>query len=412
MVSVVLLVLYLQFSRANKLLNVSSTQYIAVERIQLEMTLANLYWEKGLSADKDPTPIVQKHLNLSAGYLDALLHGGSVKGVTIPQIESPDPQLRTQLLTLKHAIYQLRNEFSDALRLVNEPHLAAKMSLQLEQHLTDFFALVGALEVAIVQYHQTDSEYYLQVSEATLGLIVLFMIAYVAHIYRDQRQLASHISHVEKEHHRVSEHNQELNFMAFHDTLTNLPNRGHFEQELQFKVKQAARELQEFALIFIDIDNFKQVNDQLGHQVGDELLVSFSNQLRHELRGNDFVARLGGDEFVLIIASDSRLVNIELQAAMIASRVHELVSTPFSLASHQVTIGASLGVACYPKHTTNPQDLVKFADEAMYKAKVRGKNQVCYHQLATTLPDDEEHLLYFASSGQNDEPPHEPASSS
>lgn len=377
MASVVLLIFYLQFSRVNQLLENSATQYVAIERVQLEVVKAHLYWEQMQSHQQQSEQRMRQHMALAAQYMEALQRGGRVMGLTIAQIDTPDPELRTLLLTLKHSIYQFAVWFDAA--AAPSAASGAAVEPQLEPSLETFFGLVDQMERALVAYQQADADYYSHVSRVTLGLSVLFLVAYLSHILRDQRQLASHISQVKKDHHRVSAHNQKLNFMAYHDPLTSLPNREHFRREFEFRMTEVSRERMEFALVFIDMDRFKQINDQLGHQVGDELLIAFSNRLRQQIREHDFVARLGGDEFVLIIVSDSRLMSIERQASMIANRVLEMVMSSFKLSEHEVTVGASLGIACYPKHTHNPDKLIKYADDAMYRAKQQGRNQICFY---------------------------------
>jgi diguanylate cyclase (GGDEF)-like protein/PAS domain S-box-containing protein len=163
---------------------------------------------------------------------------------------------------------------------------------------------------------------------------------------------------------------QRLEFLAHHDTLTGLPNRAMFADRAREAVVHARRHGKNAAFLFVDLDNFKQINDRLGHEAGDSLLKAIAARLRTTVRGDDFVARLGGDEFCVLLQdiADPR------EAAAVAQKlVHEL-SAPFTVGSHQVAAGASIGIACVPADGEDVATLMRLADTAMYRAKQRGRN--------------------------------------
>ncbi len=160
-----------------------------------------------------------------------------------------------------------------------------------------------------------------------------------------------------------------IEYLASHDSLTDLPNREMFNQLLHFAIEAAERYHRQFAVLFIDLDRFKVINDSLGHEAGDALLVEIGNRLRHSLRSSDVVARLGGDEFVVIVE------NAEGQD--VASVAHNLLSTlsqPLQLRGHECHVTASIGIAMFPADGSDVQTLTKNADMAMYLAKEDGKN--------------------------------------
>jgi diguanylate cyclase (GGDEF)-like protein/PAS domain S-box-containing protein len=164
----------------------------------------------------------------------------------------------------------------------------------------------------------------------------------------------------------------ELVHRAIHDPLTRLPNRQHFLDRLAAaRAGPSARDL-DVGVVFVDVDNFKQVNDSLGHEAGNELLVAVAGRLRAAVRPADLVARFGGDEFLVLAErlSDAR------DAMQLAWRLVHSLRTPFSIGSREVTITASFGVATSRDPGEADEDLVRKADAAMYTAKQRGSNRV------------------------------------
>ncbi len=161
-----------------------------------------------------------------------------------------------------------------------------------------------------------------------------------------------------------------LEFLAHHDTLTGLPNRAMFHERAREAVAHARRHDKTAAMLFIDLDNFKQVNDSLGHDVGDGLLKIIASRLRACVRGDDFIARIGGDEFCVLLQdiADPR------EAAAVAQKlIHEL-SKSYRIDQHEVHSGASVGIACVPQDGQDVATLLRLADAAMYRAKEAGRN--------------------------------------
>jgi len=165
--------------------------------------------------------------------------------------------------------------------------------------------------------------------------------------------------------HKLSE--ARVQHVAHHDSLTGLPNRSLFNDRLDQAIRAGKRRSRQFALLYLDLDKFKPVNDTLGHTAGDELLQAVATRLRREVRESDTVARIGGDEFVVILPEITRREEAELVARKIAAAL----VAPFQLASQsqRVNIGASIGIAVYPEDAADADALVKVADAAMYRAK-------------------------------------------
>ena len=173
-----------------------------------------------------------------------------------------------------------------------------------------------------------------------------------------------------------------LEFLAHHDTLTGLPNRAMFADRAREAVAHARRHDKTAAFLFLDMDNFKEVNDSLGHDVGDNLLKLMAARLRASVRGDDFVARIGGDEFCVLLQDIAE----PREAAAVAQKlVHEL-ARPYRIDNHEVMSGASIGIACVPQDGDEVHALLRLADHAMYRAKDLGRN--CYQFFSGVLNDD------------------------
>ena len=175
---------------------------------------------------------------------------------------------------------------------------------------------------------------------------------------------------------------EKIDFLAYHDSLTKLPNRVHFEETLIQALKTAKRKQTRLAILFIDLDRFKVINDTLGHHIGDELLKHVALSIRSVLRDVDMLARIGGDEFVVILEDLHNPDN----AATVANKILYILSQPIEAMGHTLNTSASIGIAYYPDDATNLITLVKYADSAMYKAKELGKNR--FHFFTDSLSSE------------------------
>ncbi|MGE4370152.1 MAG: diguanylate cyclase [Burkholderiaceae bacterium] len=163
---------------------------------------------------------------------------------------------------------------------------------------------------------------------------------------------------------------EELKRLALHDHLTDLPNRALLSEHLERAVHRADRHDLRVAVLFADLDNFKYVNDNHGHETGDELLKQVAGRLRQVLRADDVVARMGGDEFVIVIEGPS----VDRHARRVAEKLVSELERPFYLNGITTYIGTSVGIALWPEHGRSASDLLRRADEALYRAKANGKN--------------------------------------
>ncbi|SFV64561.1 diguanylate cyclase/phosphodiesterase (GGDEF & EAL domains) with PAS/PAC sensor(s) [hydrothermal vent metagenome] len=180
--------------------------------------------------------------------------------------------------------------------------------------------------------------------------------------------IARHTQEIEKQ-------KEELYRQAYHDSLTGLPNRTLFHDRLEHGLELAKRNHYTLALLFIDIDNFKYINDTFGHAVGDAVLIKVSERFSQVLRKEDTLSRIGGDEFTIILENINGTENIRILVNKILKSLHQ----PITLNHHDFHITCSIGIARYPEECMDFDTLVRYADMAMYKAKKQGKNNIQFY---------------------------------
>jgi diguanylate cyclase (GGDEF)-like protein len=171
------------------------------------------------------------------------------------------------------------------------------------------------------------------------------------------------------------EHAERVEYLAYHDGLTGLPNRGMFSKLLGQSISEAHRYERRLAVAFLDLDRFKQINDTLGHEAGDQLLQEVATRLKGCVRDSDAVARLGGDEFVVLLPE----LADEKCAAIVAQKILAAVARPYTLMGQEFRVTASIGISTYPQDGLDEQTLTKNADIAMYQAKSEGKNNFQFY---------------------------------
>ncbi len=195
-------------------------------------------------------------------------------------------------------------------------------------------------------------------------------------IIESARDITGHIS-VQDE---LREQRNILDHQAHHDALTSLPNRVLFNDRVNQGIEKGKRNNTKFAILFIDLDHFKEINDTLGHAVGDEILKIVSSRLQTVVRDEDTVARLGGDEFTIIVENLSQIQD----AGLVSSKILESLSELMLVNENALNISSSIGISIYPDNATTYENLLKHADSAMYTAKDKGRNNYQYYSSTTS----------------------------
>src|SRR5437867_9978524 len=207
------------------------------------------------------------------------------------------------------------------------------------------------------QFFDTQTAYIVYVGYLDFLLQSMLGMSVMACLLEDERE-ATELATVEMER------------LAYHDAMTGLPNRPLYMDRLILALAQAGRSNQRLAVFFLDLDRFKDINDSLGHSVGDALLKAVAERIRRCVREGDTVARFGGDEFTLLIP---RIDHID-DAAKIAQKILETLKIPFSISDHELFVTTSVGISIYPNDGGDPETLVRNADSAMYRAKDQGRD--------------------------------------
>ncbi|MEW6562535.1 MAG: PAS domain S-box protein [Pseudomonadota bacterium] len=192
---------------------------------------------------------------------------------------------------------------------------------------------------------------------------------------RDQSGRIASVLAVGRDITELNEYREKIHALAFYDTLTQLPNRVLFNDRMRLMLADAERHAHLAAVMLLDLDRFKEINDTLGHAAGDELLREAGARLMHCVRNYDTVARLGGDEFAILLPQ----VRAANDLTTIANKMLAAFATPFLLGEKEIFISTSIGIALYPDDSTDGDDLLKFADSAMYHAKRSGRNNFRFY---------------------------------
>ncbi|MGO1247825.1 MAG: EAL domain-containing protein [Oceanisphaera sp.] len=202
-------------------------------------------------------------------------------------------------------------------------------------------------------------------------------------IYDDNRNI-THFAALFTDITHIRENEDHIRKLAYYDALTQLPNRRLLEDRLEQAIRHAHRHKERFAVLFIDLDHFKQVNDSLGHAAGDDLLLDVSRRMAARLREDDTLARLGGDEFIAVLPD----ITDSDEVTRVARRLIEAIGAPFQLKNQHFRIGCSMGISFYPDDASDTEQLLHQADAAMYRAKQEGRNT---YRLYSTHLDAHEH---------------------
>lgn len=302
-----------------------------------------------------------------------------------PQDKDKDPY--TQLMNHAAMEGQVHFYLNNTLRHLRLLVIIDKKQVQtLFQNFTvDYLLIFGLIPIVILVLIWITTGYYLR-----RPLELLRQYAYYQSVVPPAfklKELEAIRSSLNQTFDRLDQEKHELYTQARTDTLSGLANRNALEERLEWQIAEASRTKSEFALLFLDIDNFKTINDSLGHKIGDTLLQNIAKNLHEAVRGNDIIARIGGDEFVIVLSH----YNTYLELIHVIERIQEHLQQEWVINTHPLNITGSIGVAFYPKDGNNIISLMKHADIAMYEAKKNGRNQ--YHIFTEALNNKIQHEI-------------------
>ena len=332
-----------------------------------------------LQALRKEPHIVSGCLYSSSGILFAEYRrtvGDAFCPVQLAQITSPGPNYRRALRPASH-----RNKAVGSILLTSD---MSDIAIQ-ERRLMNTLLLLGLISLAIAGASGSVLQYRISRPIRSLARAMHKVTAegsFDAHVRvwgsKEIAQLAlgfnSMISELQRRNRLARLADERLQEQARTDSLTGLPNRRLFTEFLAIAIATARRKQQLMALLYIDLDGFKLVNDSLGHSIGDLLLRDVATRLKSRLRVSDSLARIGGDEFAIILTDVKEIQN----AGSVAASLLETMSTSFRVEGHEITIGASIGISVFQDGKQHGTDLLRQADSAMYAAKRGGRNRIAY----------------------------------
>jgi len=250
-------------------------------------------------------------------------------------------------------------------------------------HGEDFY---HAMWEEITQYGHWQGEI---INRRKNGNIYPELLTVMAILDEDSHEI-SHYAGIFSDISQVKKGEEKIQKLAYFDPLTGLSNRRRLLDRLEHELALAARKKHTSALLFIDLDKFKHINDTLGHAAGDDILCQTAKRLTNTLREIDTIARIGGDEFVIILPELDNNIELALSLSQdLANKIKNALTEPYSYKDHDLFVSASIGITLFPENQDNPLELLKQADNAMFRAKETGRNQVqFYHHSMQAIADE------------------------
>ena len=293
-------------------------------------------------------------------------------------IQKEDVYYYTKPLLIKQSCLQCHGKREDAI-----PSIRDKYETAYDYKLGE---IRGLLNIKIKDREFFTAMYY-SFTETLVSTIFFYMV-FVIIIYillRKMRQKEEQYTKqletdIATKTHEIKKQKEVLYAQAHHDGLTGLPNRVLFNDRLEHGIEQAKRYKTEIALFFIDLDHFKEINDSLGHLIGDRVLIAVTERLKAKIRKEDTLARLGGDEFTIIMGDIKEIQDVSL----LAQKILDVLMQPIHIEGHTLYISCSIGISLYPQDDTDMNNLIKYADAAMYKAKEEGRNNFQFYSSEMT----------------------------
>ncbi|EGA67952.1 diguanylate cyclase/phosphodiesterase with PAS/PAC and GAF sensor(s) [Vibrio sinaloensis DSM 21326] len=350
----------------------------AAAEIKVNGTLAYLWFDEIMSGDTAQSiQEVWYYLEIADWHIVALLEGGeSIMGNYQPV---DDPELRKRLVTLRETLAEFRMRAEDTYQHLQSDRSNTFNSVRRDEQFLEFASKADDIQRFIKASYESGIDSYTRTSITLILAVIVIAVSSIRIQHKHEKSRDSLLKSLTEAKSAIEEKNTQLHNRAYFDPLTGLPNRSLFLDRLNQSILNAERSGKSFALLFIDLDHFKDVNDMHGHEVGDQLLKQVSKRIKQSIRVTDLSARFSGDEFVVVldhIQDVSVAINV---ANRIATKLINALSRPFQIGNQSVLISASIGVSIYPEDSATQDTLIRFADNAMYHAKSSGKNNFQFY---------------------------------
>lgn len=372
------------FYLGNKLLIERSSLIEAAEEIKLEATTAHLWFEEIMSGDRtESIDGVWKNIDNADWYAKTMLYGGeNTEGVFYPLI---DPKLQESIISVRKVLAEFRKIAKNRHQNFSDSIPGSAIDTQFDNVFHLFIKQANDVEHLVKRRVHAEYEQYRYISLLLISVSMILSLLLSSFLFKREKNREKLINSLEEANLLIEDKNLKLNYMAHYDTLTGLPNRVLFLDRLEQAIVHAMRSSSSVALLFIDLDHFKSVNDQYGHKQGDKLLQMVSEHLRSVIRDEDSAVRISGDEFIIILSGIKDTESAIKISNSIANEILGKLESPFNLDASTVHISASIGVALYPEDGNNGEQLITRADTAMYHAKSLGKNNAQFYSKELNL---------------------------
>ncbi|MEW8648143.1 MAG: EAL domain-containing protein [Candidatus Thiodiazotropha endolucinida] len=352
-------------------------QIDAAMEIKVNATLAHLWFEEIISGDRyEQIDDVWSYLDESDWYARALLEGGTNEEGTFVPLSSAD--MRRQIESVRVSLSKFRTIAEQRFSNYEASLPGSGIDQEFDQIFAGFIDQADQVETLLQESIALELSKFKQTAVFLTTILAVTGVVLAIILYRLEMQREQHLHKIEQTSKKIEAQNTKLDYLAYFDTVSGLPNRSLFTDRLDQAVGHARRKLNCVAVLFIDLDRFKNVNDRLGHARGDEILKLTAKRLKQCLRSDDTVARIGGDEFTVILADLDDHKKAATAAGSVAEHISLELAKPFDIGGLKVDLSASIGIAIYPIDANEGDALLINSDHAMYEAKQNNRGSFCF----------------------------------
>ncbi|MEW8142806.1 MAG: EAL domain-containing protein [Candidatus Thiodiazotropha endolucinida] len=352
-------------------------QIDAAMEIKVNATLAHLWFEEIISGDSnEQIDDVWSYLDESDWYARALLEGGKNDEGTFAPLKSAD--MRRQIESIRVSLSKFRSIAEQRFSNYEASLPGSGIDQEFDRIFAGFIDQADQVETLLQESIALELSKFKQTAVFLTTILAVTGVVLAIILYRLEMQRNLHLHKIEQTSKKIETQNTKLDYLAHFDTVSGLPNRTLFTDRLDQAVGHARRKSNCVAVLFIDLDRFKNVNDRLGHARGDEILKLTAKRLKQCLRSDDTVARIGGDEFTVILADLDDHKIATTAAGLVAEHISQELAKPFDIGGLKVDLAASIGLAIYPIDANEADALLINADHAMYEAKQDNRGSFCF----------------------------------
>jgi diguanylate cyclase (GGDEF)-like protein len=376
--AILVAVMVFLFFQGNNLLEEQRPALEAIEKVKLNTTAAHLSFEEISGGDKSESiEEVWSRLALADWYCLVILYGGDNEQEHFLPLQ--DEEARADVREVRGLLQTFKKETAARYERLRSTRPGSVADNQSDQTFRQLIQAANRVESVVQASFNTDAARYRYTWIFLISISAFISLCASYFLYRKEKDKTRLVTSLNLAKYSIEEKNKELKKRAHYDALTGLPNRILFVDRLEQVILHAMRSDLSAAVLFIDLDRFKSVNDSYGHHKGDLLLQTVANRICQCIRESDTAARISGDEFMVVLSNLPDVALAMKAANKVAKALTETLGESYQLGEVTADISASIGVALYPNDSTNGDELIRYADSAMYYAKTLGKNNFQFY---------------------------------